>query len=94
MGMRLQERGRAEAVSEIETERARLNGAAVSLLSSLVQTLVDRIGVLEGEVRRTQQMVQATRVRRPVRDDLGTILYVVDEVTPPVWAQVVEGSDS
>lgn len=65
-----------------------------------VASLLGRLDVLERQVAalqeklcdgldRVQATVEATRVRRPVRDDLGTILYVIDELQPPIYAMPV-----
>ena len=74
----------AEATRELEL--AAVGGSLVELLS----TVISRLAGLEAEVVGLRAQVVASRVRRPVRDDLGTILYVVDELTPPVWAQPVD----
>ena len=75
----------ATAIAELRLS----SGAILELLG----TVVSRLALLEAQVERTESMVMATRVRRPVRDELGTILYVVDELQPPVWAQPMEDHD-
>lgn len=82
------EAARREAAVQAEAEAqalAELRATAPALIE-LLNTVVTRLATLEMQGAEIRQMVMATRVRRPVRDDLGTILYVVDELQPPVWA--------
>jgi len=65
--------------------------ALMPALIALVTGLCDRLSTLEAKVEQNFQAIVATRVRRPVRDDLGTILYVVDELQAPLWAQPMMG---
>lgn len=60
-----------------------------SAMMAMLDTILGRIKCLEEQLALTHQQVLATRVRRPVRDEIGTILYVVDEVQAPIWAQSV-----
>lgn len=63
-----------------------LGGNAIGI-HALLNTIMLRLEKLEQCVeehgRQTEQLILATRVRRPVRDDDGTILYVVDEIVKP-----------
>ena len=81
----------AAAQASVEQERLRRDMEAVALLGpqlvSLMGQVMERLDRVEACVAKVEASVNATRVRRPVRDELGTILYVVDELEPPVWAQ-------
>lgn len=84
---RVQAEREAQAQEELEAQAlAELRLSAGAILG-LLSTVVARLDTLEKQVANTEQMVMCTRIRRPVRDELGTILYVVDEMNPPIWAQ-------
>lgn len=75
-----------QAQAELEAQAlAELRLTAPAILDLLTAVLA-RLAAAETEIEATKQMCMATRVRRPVRDELGTILYVVDELQPPAWA--------
>lgn len=87
------ERRRAEQEAEAMAELRVTAPAILDLLTAISAQLVAfgaRLDQLEARQDNTWQAVIATRVRRPVRDELGTILYVVDELQPPVWAVPID----
>lgn len=90
MGVRLQAQQAADAAVRAQLDADLAADATVAALGtqivSLLTAVLDRLGQLETKQAETQAMVVATRVRRPIRDELGSILYVVDELRPPEWA--------
>lgn len=59
------------------------------LVLQLLRTINERMAILEGRLLELENTtvrlaadVVAPRVRRPVRDEMGTILYVMDELQP------------
>ncbi len=87
----------AEAVAA--AEHAKQHADLVSLLGpqlvTLMGTILDRLAGVEAQLAaqgvRLEARMDATRVRRPVRDDRGQILYVIDELDPPTYALPVSG---
>lgn len=80
-----------QAQAELEAQAlAELRLTAPAILD-LLHTVLARLSTVEQKVDAAYQAVCATRIRRPVRDELGTILYVVDEMQPPIWATPVSG---
>lgn len=94
MGVRLQSQAAADAAARAQVEADLAADATVAALGTqivtLLATVLDRLAELEAKQVQTTAMVCATRVRRPVRDELGTVLYVVDEMQPPVWATPID----
>lgn len=82
-------RATASAQAQVHAEEQQLVGALGSQILGVLTAVLERLNALEAKQVETMQCVIASRVRRPIRDELGTILYVVDELQPPVWAQPV-----
>jgi carbon starvation protein CstA len=63
----------------------------INAVAGLLSTIVSRLADLEAQVAALSTISTGTRVRRPVRDEMGTIMYVVDELQPPIWASPMPG---
>lgn len=63
-----------------EAREQELLALGTANIVSLLTTVLDRLVSLEATVATLNQQVVASRIRRPVRDETGTIIYVVDEL--------------
>lgn len=102
MGESVVERGRRLLAEEAAKQAAADQAAAeqreqdllrvgVENVSTLLSTVLTRLEAVEQELSGLRRQVVASRVRRPVRGEDGTILYVVDEIEPPVLGPMMEG---
>lgn len=84
----------ARALAEAQALReaqalAELRASAPALLA-LFDTVCTRLAAIETRLADVHRQVLATRYRTPIRDEIGTIVGVVDEINPPIWARPIE----
>lgn len=66
-----------------EAREQELLQVGVENVATLLSTVLTRLEGVEQELAGLRRQVVASRVRRPVRGEDGTILYVVDELQAP-----------
>jgi len=66
-----------------EAREQELLQVGVENVATLLSTVLTRLEGVEQELAGLRRQVMASRVRRPVRGEDGTILYVVDELQAP-----------
>jgi len=86
------ERAAADQLAAEQREQE-LMRVGVENVSILLSTVLTRLEGVEQELSGLRRQVVASRVRRPVRGEDGTILYVVDEIEPPMLGPTVEDDD-
>lgn len=86
----LAEQAAADQVAA-EAREQQLFQVGVENVAALLSTVLTRLEGVEQELAGLRRQVVASRVRRPVRGEDGTILYVVDELQAPIMGPDEDG---
>lgn len=79
--------------ADAEAREEQLLAVGTANIVELLSAVLTRLCALEEQVADTHRQVSLGRVRRPVRDEAGTILYVVDELMAPALPAEPDGDD-
>lgn len=76
-----------------EAREQELLATGTANIVALLTTVMARLVSLEETVATLNRQVVASRIRRPVRDEDGTIIYVVDELMGAATVAEPDGDD-
>jgi len=82
MGEQILAAERAKAVTEAETAAEETAESTGDGLLALLNTVLQRLAVLEEGQAMIKMAIECPRIRTPVRDEHGDIQYVVDQMHP------------